>query len=118
MHARPQRRASTTLRILLGLVKAGGGSVYSRGCRPDAVDPHRHIAYVPGDVTLWPSLTGGETIDRWSNCRAEPIRSALARTQLSSAPTQAGTAKGLPDSAHRQCHLLLLDAEQRPGPVG
>lgn len=53
---------STTLRILLGLVKADGGSVRLLGGDPwtDAVDLHRHIAYVPGDVTLWPSLTGGE----------------------------------------------------------
>lgn len=62
---------STTLRILLGLVKADGGSVRLLGGDPwtDAVDLHRHIAYVPGDVTLWPSLTGGETIDLLARMR-------------------------------------------------
>lgn len=56
---------TTTIRILLGLVKADGGTARLLGRDPwtDAVDLHRHIAYVPGDVTLWPSLTGGETID-------------------------------------------------------
>jgi ABC-2 type transport system ATP-binding protein len=56
---------STTIRILLGLVKADSGSVRLLGGDPwtDAVKLHRQIAYVPGDVTLWPSLTGGETID-------------------------------------------------------
>src|SRR5665647_187901 len=48
---------STTIRILLGLLRADGG----RGA--DAVRLHRSIAYVPGDVTLWPNLTGGEAID-------------------------------------------------------
>jgi ABC-2 type transport system ATP-binding protein len=56
---------STTIRILLGLVKADSGSARLLGGDPwtDAVELHRRIAYVPGDVTLWPSLTGGETID-------------------------------------------------------
>lgn len=56
---------STTIRILLGLARADGGHVRLLGKDPwaDAVDLHRQIAYVPGDVTLWPSLTGGETID-------------------------------------------------------
>ncbi len=56
---------STTIRILLGLVRADSGSVRVLGADPwtDAVALHRQIAYVPGDVTLWPSLTGGETID-------------------------------------------------------
>ncbi len=62
---------STTIRILLGLVKADGGSVRLLGGNPwaDAVDLHRQIAYVPGDVTLWPSLTGGETIDLLARMR-------------------------------------------------
>jgi len=55
---------STTLRVLLGLVKADAGTVRLLGGDPwtDAVDLHREIAYVPGDVTLWPSLSGGEII--------------------------------------------------------
>jgi len=56
---------STTIRVLLGLVKADSGTVRLLGGDPwtDAVELHREIAYVPGDVTLWPSLTGGEIID-------------------------------------------------------
>jgi ABC-2 type transport system ATP-binding protein len=62
---------STTIRILLGLVKADAGTVRLLGADPwtDAVDLHRQIAYVPGDVTLWPSLTGGETIDLLARMR-------------------------------------------------
>src|SRR3954471_17119980 len=56
---------STTLRILLGLLRADAGSVTLFGRDPwrHAVALHRQLAYVPGDVTLWPALTGGETID-------------------------------------------------------
>ncbi|SNT06059.1 ABC transporter ATP-binding protein [Rhodococcoides kyotonense] len=56
---------STTLRILLGLIRATSGEARLLGGDPwtDAVALHRRIAYVPGDVTLWPSLTGGEVID-------------------------------------------------------
>jgi len=56
---------STTLRVLLGLLRAGGGTVRLLGGDPwrDAVALHRRLAYVPGDVTLWPTLSGGETID-------------------------------------------------------
>ena len=56
---------STTIRILLGLLRADGGQVSVLGGDPwtDAVRLHRSIAYVPGDVTLWPNLTGGEAID-------------------------------------------------------
>ncbi|WP_407686210.1 ABC transporter ATP-binding protein [Mycobacterium sp. HUMS_1102779] len=62
---------STTIRILLGLVKSDGGSARLLGGDPwtEAVDLHRRIAYVPGDVTLWPSLTGGETIDLLARMR-------------------------------------------------
>ena len=56
---------STTIRILLGLLKADGGTVKLLGGDPwrDAVQLHRRLAYVPGDVTLWPNLTGGQAID-------------------------------------------------------
>jgi ABC-2 type transport system ATP-binding protein len=62
---------STTIRILLGLVRADGGTARLLGGDPwaDAVPLHRDIAYVPGDVTLWPSLTGGETIDLLARMR-------------------------------------------------
>ena len=56
---------TTTIRILLGLLRADGGRATVLGGDPwtDAVQLHRSIAYVPGDVTLWPNLTGGEAID-------------------------------------------------------
>src|SRR5579864_6128060 len=56
---------TTTIRILLGLLKADTGEATLLGGDPwhDAVELHRRLAYVPGDVTLWPSLTGGEIID-------------------------------------------------------
>ena len=56
---------STTIRILLGLVRADAGSVTLLGGDPwhDVETLHRRLAYVPGDVTLWPNLTGGEVID-------------------------------------------------------
>jgi ABC-2 type transport system ATP-binding protein len=56
---------STTIRVLLGLLRAEGGTVELLGGDPwrDAVALHRRIAYVPGDVTLWPNLTGGQAID-------------------------------------------------------
>jgi ABC-2 type transport system ATP-binding protein len=56
---------STTIRVLLGLLRAGGGEARLLGGDPwaDAVALHRRLAYVPGDVNLWPNLTGGEAID-------------------------------------------------------
>ncbi|MFB9732858.1 ABC transporter ATP-binding protein [Ornithinimicrobium kibberense] len=56
---------STTLRVLLGLLRADGGSARLLGGDPwaDAAQLHRRLAYVPGDVALWPGLTGGEVID-------------------------------------------------------
>jgi ABC-2 type transport system ATP-binding protein len=62
---------STTIRVLLGLVRADSGTARLLGGDPwqDAVALHRHLAYVPGDVTLWPSLTGGETIDLLARMR-------------------------------------------------
>jgi len=56
---------STTIRILLGLVRADGGEARLLGGDPwtDAERLHRHLAYVPGDVTLWPGMTGGQCLD-------------------------------------------------------
>src|SRR5215208_4155385 len=56
---------STTIRVLLGLLRKSGGEVRLLGGDPwaDAVALHRRLAYVPGDVSLWPNLTGGEAID-------------------------------------------------------
>jgi ABC-2 type transport system ATP-binding protein len=56
---------STTIRILLGLMRKSGGEASVLGKDPwrDSVAIHRELAYVPGDVALWPNLSGGETID-------------------------------------------------------
>jgi ABC-2 type transport system ATP-binding protein len=56
---------STAIRVLLGLLRADSGTTTLFGGDPwrDAVSLHRRLAYVPGDVTLWPNLTGGEVID-------------------------------------------------------
>jgi ABC-2 type transport system ATP-binding protein len=56
---------TTTIRILLGLLRADAGTATLLGGDPwrDAVALHRRLAYVPGDVTLWPNLSGGEVID-------------------------------------------------------
>jgi ABC-2 type transport system ATP-binding protein len=56
---------TTTLRVLLGLLRADSGQAQLLGGDPwaDAVSLHRRLAYVPGDVELWPNLTGGEAID-------------------------------------------------------
>src|SRR5215813_5391912 len=56
---------TTTIRILLGLLRKDGGEARLLGGDPwrDAVALHARLAYVPGDVTLWPGLTGGEIID-------------------------------------------------------
>ncbi|HJA04563.1 MAG TPA: ABC transporter ATP-binding protein [Candidatus Microbacterium stercoravium] len=62
---------STTIRILLGQMRATSGTVRLFGRDPwrDAVSLHARIAYVPGDVSLWPNLTGGEAIDLLSRLR-------------------------------------------------
>ncbi|MFI5717118.1 ATP-binding cassette domain-containing protein [Nocardia sp. NPDC051750] len=56
---------STTIRVLLGLLRADGGTVRLLGGDPwsQTAELHRRLAYVPGDVSLWPNLTGGEVID-------------------------------------------------------
>lgn len=62
---------STTIRILLGLMRANSGSATVLGQHPwrDSVALHRRLAYVPGDVSLWPNLTGGEVIDLMARLR-------------------------------------------------
>lgn len=64
---------STTLRILLGLARASGGEVTILGEAPwrDAVRLHRRIAAVPGDVNVWPNLSGGESIDLLARLRGD-----------------------------------------------
>ena len=62
---------TTTIRILLGLLRRDGGEVSLLGGDPwrDATTLHSRLAYVPGDVTLWPGLTGGEIIDLLARLR-------------------------------------------------
>src|SRR5258708_15504283 len=79
---------TTTIRILLGLLRADGGEVRLLGGDPwrDTTTLHRRLAYVPGDVTLWPELSGGEVIDLLGRLRGrlDPMRRAalLARFDL------------------------------------
>ena len=62
---------STTLRILLGLARASSGAATVLGLHPwnDAVALHRRVSSVPGDVSIWPNLTGGEAIDLLARLR-------------------------------------------------
>lgn len=112
---------STTIRILLGLVKADAGTVRLLGADPwtDAVDLHRQIAYVPGDVTLWPSLTGGETIDLLARMRggidARRRTDLIERFELDPHKKARTYSKGnrqkvsLVSAFSSQARLLLLD---------
>ncbi|EDY56934.1 MULTISPECIES: ABC transporter ATP-binding protein [Streptomyces] len=71
---------STAIRVLLGLLRADSGAAQVLGRDPwaDAVEVHRRIAYVPGDVTLWRNLSGGEVIDLYGRLhnggRAKHVR--------------------------------------------
>ena len=62
---------STTIRVLLGILRKTSGSVSLLGGDPwqDAVELHKRLAYVPGEVNLWPNLTGGEAIDLFGALR-------------------------------------------------
>ncbi len=62
---------TTTIRVLLGILKATDGQVtiFGKDAWRDAVEIHRNIAYVPGDVNLWSNLTGGEVIDLFVRLR-------------------------------------------------
>jgi polyether ionophore transport system ATP-binding protein len=64
---------TTTIRILLGLLRADAGDVRLLGGDPwyDAVGLHRRLAYVPGEVNLWPNITGGEAIDLLARLRRD-----------------------------------------------
>ena len=64
---------TTTIRVVLGMLRADEGHVRLLGGDPwrDAVALHRRLAYVPGDVSLWPKLSGGETIDLFGRLRGD-----------------------------------------------
>lgn len=87
---------STTIRVLLGLIKADSGEASLFGGDPwkDTTTLHKRLAYVPGDVTLWPTLTGGECIDLLGRLRgglrADRRNELLERFELD--PTKRGKA--------------------------
>ncbi|WP_029252819.1 ABC transporter ATP-binding protein [Paraoerskovia marina] len=112
---------STTIRVLLGLIKADGGSARLLGGDPwaDAVDLHRRLAYVPGDVNLWPNLSGGEAIDLLTRLRGpvDPGRRAdlLERFELDPSKKARTYSKGnrqkvaLVAALAADTELLILD---------
>jgi ABC-2 type transport system ATP-binding protein len=112
---------STTLRVLLGLLRADSGQVSLLGGDPwrDATTLHRRLAYVPGDVTLWPNLTGGEVIDLLGRLRGGIDRrrraDLLARFELDPTKKGRGYSKGnrqkvaLVAALASDVDLLLLD---------
>ena len=83
---------STTIRVLLGLLRATAGEARLLGGDPwrDATTLHRRLAYVPGDVNLWPQLTGGEVIDLLSRLRGDvdPARRAELLERFELDPTK------------------------------
>jgi ABC-2 type transport system ATP-binding protein len=88
---------STTIRALLGLLRVDSGSASVFGADPwrDAVAIHRRLAYVPGDVAVWPNLSGGETVDMLLRMRGvDPDSSARDRMleRFALDPTKKGRA--------------------------
>ena len=83
---------STTIRILLGLLRADSGQVRLLGGDPwrEAAALHRRLAYVPGDVNLWPNLTGGEVVDLLGRLRGghDPRRRADLLERFDLDPTK------------------------------
>jgi len=112
---------TTTIRILLGLLRADGGAARLLGGDPwsEAAALHRRLAYVPGDVTLWPSLSGGEIIDLLGRLRggidAKRRASLLERFELDPTKKARAYSKGnrqkvaLISALASDVELLLLD---------
>ncbi len=115
---------STAIRAALGLVHLNGGELTILGMNPwtDAVAAHKRLAYVPGDVALWPNLSGGEVIDllirmRGADPHAPDSRRAEMIERFSFDPGKRGRAysKGnrqkvaLIAALSTPCELLLLD---------
>ncbi|WP_067804875.1 ABC transporter ATP-binding protein [Actinomadura formosensis] len=112
---------STTIRILLGLLRADAGTVRLLGGDPrrDATELHRRLAYVPGDVTLWPNLSGGEVIDLLGRMRGglDRRRKAELLDRFELDPRKKGRAYskgnrqkvGLVAALASDAELLLLD---------
>lgn len=112
---------STTIRVLLGLLRADAGAVRLLGGDPwrDAVALHRRLAYVPGDVTLWPGLSGGEVIDLLGRLRGglDPERRAELLESFELDPRKKGRTYskgnrqkvGLVAALASDVELLILD---------
>lgn len=112
---------STTIRVLLGLLRKDRGEVRLLGGDPwaDAAQLHRRLAYVPGDVSLWPNLTGGEAIDLLGRLRGglDQTRRAELLERFELDPTKRGRSysKGnrqkvaLVAALASHVELLLLD---------
>jgi ABC-2 type transport system ATP-binding protein len=112
---------TTTIRILLGLLRKDGGEAALLGGDPwrDATALHARLAYVPGDVTLWPSLTGGEIIDLLGRLRggtdAKRRDALIERFALDPAKKARSYSKGnrqkvaLVAALASDAELLLLD---------
>jgi ABC-2 type transport system ATP-binding protein len=112
---------TTTIRILLGLLSADGGTARLLGGDPwsEATVLHRRLAYVPGDVTLWPNLSGGEVIDLLGRLRgrmdAKRRDSLIERFDLDPAKKARAYSKGnrqkvaLISALASDVELLLLD---------
>ncbi|MFA1544965.1 ABC transporter ATP-binding protein [Actinomadura chokoriensis] len=112
---------STAIRVLLGLLRADAGTVRLLGGDPwrDATELHRRLAYVPGDVTLWPNLSGGEVIDLLGRMRGglDPHRKADLLDRFELDPRKKGRAYskgnrqkvGLVAALASDAELLLLD---------
>jgi ABC-2 type transport system ATP-binding protein len=87
---------STTIRVLLGLLRADAGTARLLGGDPwrDVATLHRRLAYVPGDVTLWPNLSGGEVIDLLGRLRGgvDPKRRADLLERFDLDPRKKGRA--------------------------
>ncbi len=87
---------STTVRVLLGLLRADSGRASLLGGDPwrDATELHRRLAYVPGDVNLWPNLSGGEVIDLLGRLRGglDPKRRAELLDRFELDPRKKGRA--------------------------
>ena len=112
---------STTIRVLLGLLRSDGGEARLLGGDPwrEAAELHRRLAYVPGDVNLWPNLTGGEVIDLLGRLRGsiDQARRAELIEAFELDPTKKGRAysKGnrqkvaLVAALSSDVELLILD---------
>jgi ABC-2 type transport system ATP-binding protein len=112
---------TTTIRILLGMTRADEGTARILDGDPwsDATDLHRRLAYVPGDVTLWPNLSGGEAIDLLGRMRGgiDKVRKAelLERFDLDPRKKARAYSKGnrqkvaLVAAFASDVELLLLD---------